>query len=165
VSASTRLAELGITLPEPPAAVAAYVPFVRSGDLVFISGQLPFRDGALPRTGSVGADVSVEDAMEEARFCAINVLAQARAAAGSLDDVVRIVKLGVFVASAPGFRAQPQVANGASDLLVAVFAGSPRARRGRCRGVAAGRARRGGRHHRDPLTAVSGSCARPPRAA
>lgn len=126
MSASARLSELGITLPEPPAAVAAYVPFVRTGDLVFISGQLPFRDGGLPRTGNVGADISVEEAVEEARFCAINVLAQANAAAGSLDNIVRIVKLGVFVASAPGFYAQPQVGNGASDLFLAVFADAGR---------------------------------------
>lgn len=118
--------ELGITLPEPPSAVAAYVPFVRTGDLVFISGQLPFRDGRLPRTGSVGADLTVEEAAEEARYCAINILAQARAAAGSLDEVARVVRLGVFVASAPGFRGQPQVGNGASDLLVAVFADAGR---------------------------------------
>lgn len=126
MSATTRLHELGITLPEPPSAVAAYVPFVRTGDLVFISGQLPFRNGGLPRTGLVGRDVTVEEAVEEARFCAINILAQAQLAAGTLDQVTRVVRLGIFVASAPGFGGQPQVGNGASDLLVAVFADAGR---------------------------------------
>ena len=121
MSAEARLAAAGITLPEPPAPVAAYVPFVRSGALVFISGQLPLRDGGLPRTGLVGANVSLEDATEDARWCAINILAQARAAAGSLDNVARVVRLGVFVASAPGFRAQPAVANGASELFLEIF--------------------------------------------
>lgn len=121
MSAEARLAASGITLPEPPAPVASYVPFVRTGSLVFISGQLPLREGGLPRTGLVGSDVSLEDAAIEARWCAINILAQARAAAGSLDAIARVVRLGVFVASAPGFRAQPAVANGASDLFVEIF--------------------------------------------
>ncbi|MBI4728651.1 MAG: RidA family protein [Acidobacteria bacterium] len=121
MSAESRLAHLGIALPEPPAPVAAYVPWTRSGALVFVSGQLPFRGGALPRTGSVGAEVSADEAVEEARAAAINALAVLRAAAGSLDHVARVVKLTVFVASAPGFRAQPQVANGASELMAAVF--------------------------------------------
>jgi len=121
VSAEAALRALGITLPEPAAPVASYVPYTRDGSLVFVSGQLPIRDGALPRTGLVGANVSQEEAIEEARACAVNVLAQLRAAAGSLDDVARILKLTVFVASAPGFRAQPVVANGASELMVEVF--------------------------------------------
>lgn len=117
-----RLAELGITLPEPPAAVAAYVPTVVHAGHIWVSGQLPARDGGLPRLGLVGRDISVEDAAEEARYCAINALAQLRAAAGgSLDRIERIVKLTVFVASSPGFHAQPLVANGASELLIAVF--------------------------------------------
>jgi len=116
-----RLAELGVTLPEPPAAVAAYVPAVVHGGLVWVSGQVPFRDGALPRVGLVGRDISVEDAAEEARYCAINALAQLKAAVGSLDRIERIVKMTVFVASSPGFHAQPLVANGASELLQAVF--------------------------------------------
>ncbi|HEX9774356.1 MAG TPA: RidA family protein [Actinomycetota bacterium] len=121
MSAEAALRALGITLPEPAAPVASYVPYTRDGSLVFVSGQLPIRDGALPRTGLVGANVSQEEAIEEARACAVNVLAQLRAAAGSLDDVARILKLTVFVASAPGFRAQPVVANGASELMVEVF--------------------------------------------
>lgn len=121
MGADARLAELGITLPEPPAAVASYVPTVESGSHLWVSGQLPIRDGALARTGLVGADVSTEDAASDARQCAINLLAQLRAALGSLDRVKRVVKLQVFVASAPGFAMQPLVANGASDLLVEVF--------------------------------------------
>ena len=121
MGAEQRLADLGITLPEPPSPVASYVPTARAGDLVFVSGQVPFRAGGLPRTGAVGSAVTPEDAAEEARFCAINILAQLRAVTGSLDDIERIVKLTVFVASAPGFGAQPAVANGASDLMVEVF--------------------------------------------
>lgn len=122
MTAEQRLSELGIELPEPPAPVASYVPAVRTGNLVFVSGQVPFRGGGLPRQGLVGREVSQDEAVEEARWCAINALAQLRAAAGgSLDGVERIVKLTVFVASAPDFRAQPLVANGASDLFVEVF--------------------------------------------
>ena len=121
MTAEQRVRELGIRLPEPPPPVASYVPTVRVGDLVFVSGQVPFRDGSLPRTGAVGAAVSEVEAVEEARACAVNVLAQLRAVTGSLDDVERMVKLTVFVASAPGFGAQPMVANGASDLMVDIF--------------------------------------------
>lgn len=121
MSFDARITELGIELPTPTPPVAAYVPTVASRGQLWISGQLPFRDGGLPRTGLVGSDVSQEDAVEEARWCAIHLLAQMRAALGSLDRVARIVKLGVFVASAPGFAAQPLVANGASELLVEVF--------------------------------------------
>jgi enamine deaminase RidA (YjgF/YER057c/UK114 family) len=120
-SPDERLSELGITLPEPPAPVAAYVPAVAHEGLVWVSGQVPFRDGGLPRVGLVGRDISVEDAAEEARYCAINALAQLQAAAGSLDRIERIVKVTVFVASSAGFHAQPLVANGASELLQAVF--------------------------------------------
>lgn len=116
-----RLAELGVTLPEPVPPIAAYIPFVVHGGLVWVSGQVPFRDGKLPRMGLVGRDISVEEASEEARWCAINALAQLRAAAGTLDGVERIVKLTVFVASSPGFHAQPLVANGASELFQGVF--------------------------------------------
>ena len=116
-----RLRELGIELPEPPEPVAAYIPWVVSGSLVFVSGQIPSRGGGLPRTGHVGVDLTLEEGAEEARFCAINVLAQLRAAAGTLDMVGRIVRLGVFVASAPGFTHQPAVANGASELMKEVF--------------------------------------------
>lgn len=121
MSAEARLAELGLTLPDPPGAVASYVPTVRTGDLLFVSGQVPLRDGQLPRLGLVGADVSEEDAIEEARWCGVNCLAHLRAALGSLDAVERIVKLTVFVASAPGYAGQPVVANGASDLMIEVF--------------------------------------------
>jgi enamine deaminase RidA (YjgF/YER057c/UK114 family) len=121
MSAEARVRELGLTIPEAPAAVAAYVPTVVAGRFVYVSGQIPARAGGLPRTGSVGADLTVEDAAEEARYCALNLLAQLRAAAGTLDAIERIVRLTVFVASAPGFRSQPAVANGASELLVEVF--------------------------------------------
>jgi enamine deaminase RidA (YjgF/YER057c/UK114 family) len=126
-SPEERLRELGIELPEPPAPVATYSPFIVAGGLVHVSGQVPIRDGSMPRTGSVGSDLTQEQAAEEARVCAINVLAQLRAAAGSLDNIARIVKVNVFVASAPGFRAQPAVGNGATDLFVEVFgdAGRP----------------------------------------
>jgi enamine deaminase RidA (YjgF/YER057c/UK114 family) len=120
-SPEDRLRQIGIELPTPPSPVAAYVPAVRVGNQLWISGQLPVRSDGLPRTGSVGAEVSVEEATEEARWCAINLLAQIKAAVGSLDAVKRIVKLQVFVASAPGFVTQPVVANGASELLVEVF--------------------------------------------
>ena len=121
MSAEERLSSLGISLPEPPAAVAAYVPYVVHGGMVWVSGQIPFRDGGLPRRGQVGRDISVEDAAEEARYCALNALAQLRAAAGSLDNIERIVKLTVFVASSEGFHAQPTVGNGASELLQEIF--------------------------------------------
>lgn len=122
MGADARLDELQITLPEPPAAVASYVPTVITGSHCWVSGQVPFRDGgALPVTGLVGAEVSVEQAAAEARVCALNILAQLRGTLGSLDRVRRIVKLQVFVASAPGFAMQPLVANGASDLFVEVF--------------------------------------------
>ena len=116
-----RLAELGLTLPEPPTAIAAYVPAVVHAGLIWVSGQVPIRDGGLPRVGLVGRDVSVEEAAEEARFCALNALAQLKAAAGSLEQIGRIVKVSVFVASSEGFHAQPLVANGASELFQAVF--------------------------------------------
>jgi len=116
-----QLKALDIELPSPPPAVAAYVPYVVHDGLVWVSGQVPFRDGTLPRTGLVGRDISVEDAAEEARYCALNALAQLRAAAGSLDRISRIVKLTVFVASSEGFRAQPLVGNGASELLQQIF--------------------------------------------
>lgn len=121
MSYEDRLAELGIELPDPPAAVAAYVPTVLSGSTLYVSGQVPFRDGGLGKLGKVGAEVTQEEAIEEARICAVNALAQIRAALGSLNRVQRILKLGVFVASDPTFSAQPLVANGASELFVEVF--------------------------------------------
>lgn len=120
-SAESRLAELGIVLPVPPAPAAAYVPTARSGDLLFTAGQLPLADGALLATGKVGAEVDLETAVACARQCAINVLAQVRAALGSLDEVSRVVKLTVFVASVPDFTQQHLVANGASELMAEVL--------------------------------------------
>lgn len=120
MSISARLAELGITLPSPPAPVAAYVPFVREGNLLFVSGQVPSKDGQVVFTGKLGDDVSVAQGQEAARLCAINLLAQAQAAVG-LENVTRVVKLGGFVACAPSFSDHPQVMNGASELMQAVF--------------------------------------------
>ena len=116
-----RLRELGITLPEPAPAVANYVPYVTSGTVAYIAGQLPLEGGKLKFTGRVGADVSLEDAVEAARLTAIQILAQARAAAGGDLDRVRCVKIGGFVNAVPEFTDHPKVLNGASDLLVAVL--------------------------------------------
>ena len=118
---SDRLAELGIDLPEPAAPVAAYVPAVEAGGLLYISGQLPFRkDGSLI-AGTLGKDVGLEQGAEAAARCAVMLVAQMRKALGSLDRVERIVKLGAFVASDTGFTDQPKVANGASELMERVF--------------------------------------------
>jgi len=121
VSAAERLAELGMTLPPVTAPLAAYVPAVRTGAYVYVSGQVPVVDGKLPATGKVGAEVSPADAAGLARTCALNAIAAAAAAAGGLDRIRRIVKVTGFVASAPGFNGQPQVVNGASELLIEVF--------------------------------------------
>ena len=115
-----RLAELGITLPAPAAPVAAYVPVVVAGGFAHVSGQLPFIDGALV-TGRLGQGVTLEQGTEAARACGIMILAQLQAALGSLARVERVVKLGVFVNSAGTFTDQPKVANGASELMAAVF--------------------------------------------
>jgi enamine deaminase RidA (YjgF/YER057c/UK114 family) len=115
-----RLAELGIVLPEPAAPVAAYVPVVIAGGLAHVSGQLPFVDGKLV-TGRLGEDVSLEQGIAAARACALMILAQARAALGSLDRLERVVKLGAFVNSSADFTDQPKVANGASELMAEVF--------------------------------------------
>ncbi len=116
-----RLKELGISLPDLPAPVANYVPVVRTGNLLFVAGQVPFVDGKVAVTGTVGADVSEEDGVRAARICAINILAQVKTAIGDLSKVTRVVKLGAFVACTPDFSRQPFVANGASDLMVDVF--------------------------------------------
>ncbi len=116
-----RLAELGLELPAVVPPVAAYVPAVRSGDLVFTSGQLPMVEGALPAVGKVGALVTPEQAKQLARICALNALAAIEALVG-LDSVVRVVKVVGFVASTPEFTGQPAVVNGASELLGDVFA-------------------------------------------
>jgi Putative translation initiation inhibitor, yjgF family len=116
----TRLAELGLTLPEPAAPVAAYVPVVVEAGLAHVSGQLPFVDGKLV-TGRLGEDVSLEDGIVAAQACGVMILAQLKAALGSLDRVERVVKLGAFINSAGTFTDQPKIANGASELMVAVF--------------------------------------------
>ena len=116
-----RLAELGLSLPEVPAPVAAYVPAVRAGNWVYVSGQTPFRDRKLRVKGKVGKDVTLEDAYEEAKQCALNIMAAVKSVAGSLDNVERIVKLVGFVASTPDFTDAPKVVNGASELFVQVF--------------------------------------------
>jgi enamine deaminase RidA (YjgF/YER057c/UK114 family) len=116
-----RLAELGLTLPQVPAPAAAYVPAVRTGALVYTSGQLPTIDGVLLKAGKVGAEVSAEEAKELAKRCALNALAAVRAEVGDLANVRRVVKVVGFVASAPGFTGQPAVVNGASELLGEVF--------------------------------------------
>lgn len=121
MSAHEKLKELGLTLPPAPAPVGSYVPYVRSGNLVFTSGQLPTREGKLTATGKVGSDQSVEQAAEAARVAVMNAVAQVAAAAGGIDRIRQVVRLGVFVNSADGFTEQPKVANGASDLLVSIF--------------------------------------------
>lgn len=114
------LQELGLELPQAAAPVAAYVPVVEAGGLLHISGQLPFRDGKVV-TGRLGEDVDLETGQDAAQRCALMLVAQIKAHLGHFGRVVRIVKLGVFVNSAPGFTDQPKVANGASELMVALF--------------------------------------------
>ncbi|MGH8891700.1 MAG: RidA family protein [Actinomycetes bacterium] len=116
-----RLADLGLALPTDTSPLAAYVPAVRTGNLVFTSGQLPRADGKLAATGKVGAEVSAEDAAVHARTCALNALAAVKAEIGDLANVRRVVKVVGFVASAPDFTGQPGVINGASELLGDVF--------------------------------------------
>ena len=117
MGAEAKLAELGIAVPDVVPPLAAYVPALRHGDLVFTSGQLPMVDGALPRTGKVGAEVSADEATADARQCALNALAAIDAEIGSLDRITRIVKVVGFVSSDPSFTGQPGVINGASELL------------------------------------------------
>ncbi len=117
-----NLAALGIALPSPRSPIANYVPFVLSGKLLTVSGQICFgADGKMVAAGQLGGGVSVEDGQKAARACAINLLAQVKAALGDLDRVARVVRLGGFINSAPGFTDGPQVMNGASDLMVEVF--------------------------------------------
>ena len=120
-TASERLAALGLALPPVAAPVAAYVPAVRTGNYVYTSGQLPFVDGKLQGTGKVGDEVAPQDAASFARTAALNALAAAASVAGGLDAIARVVKVTCFVASAPGFTGQAQVANGASELLIEVL--------------------------------------------
>ncbi len=118
----TRLAELGITLPTPPVPVATYVPFVRAGDLLIVSGQVPMQGGKVAVSGKLGAGVTVEQGQEAARLCLLNLVAQVRAACGGeLDRVRQVVRLGGFIAAGPEFTQHAQVMNGASDLAVAMF--------------------------------------------
>ena len=121
IDPEARLTELGITLPTPPKPVAAYIPCRRTGNLLFISGQIPIRDGQLIAKGAVPSEVSIEKAIECARQCVINGLANAKAELGSLSKVKQVVRVGAFVCSDRGFYEQPKIANGASELLVAVF--------------------------------------------
>lgn len=121
MSVERKLAELGLTLPEAPAPVASYVPAVKQGNWVYVSGQIPLRDGKVRVTGKVGSEVTLEDAQQEARQCALNALAVIKSVAGSLDNVERIVKVTGFVACTPDFTDAPKVVNGASDLFVEVF--------------------------------------------
>jgi enamine deaminase RidA (YjgF/YER057c/UK114 family) len=116
-----RLTQLGLTLPAAPAPVGNYVAHARSGSLLFISGQLARAGDGKLLTGTLGAGLSVADGQAGARLCALNILAQAKAALGDLDRIAQVMRLTGFVASAPGFFGQPQVVNGASDLLVEVL--------------------------------------------
>jgi len=120
VTVSSRLAELGIELPDVVAPLAAYVPAVRTGNLVYTAGQLPIQAGDLLATGKVGAEITPEQGKELARVCGLNALAAVHALVG-IDSVVRVVKVVGFVASAPGFNGQPGVVNGASELFGEIF--------------------------------------------
>lgn len=120
-SPELRLAALGIELGSPLAPVANFVPTVTTGNLLFVSGQLPFENGRIPYVGQVGVECSLEDAKIAARLCAINILAQVRKALGSLDEVKRVVQVQGFVNAAAKFGQQPAVINGASDLFVDIF--------------------------------------------
>ena len=126
MSYEQRLKQLGLELPAPPKPVANYVPVVRTGDLLFLSGVLPSRDGRLVMTGKLGEDLTVEQGVEAARVAVLNGLSIIRCEVGSLDHVKQIVKMVGYIASAPGFTDQPQVLNGASDLLVSLFGDSGR---------------------------------------
>jgi enamine deaminase RidA (YjgF/YER057c/UK114 family) len=121
MSPEERLLELEITLPEAPAAVANYVPWIQTGSLLMTSGQLPWLNGEIQYAGKCGSDLSVEDGYEAARLCAINAIAQLKAASGDLSRISKILRLEGNVHSAAGFQDQPQVLNGASDLMFAVF--------------------------------------------
>jgi len=121
MSHTENMVAYGITLPEVSTPVGSYVPAIQAGSLVVTSGQLPMREGMLVCTGKVGTDVTLEQASAGAAIAAVNALAAIASVIGDLDRVKRVVKLGVFVNSAPGFTDQPKVANGASDLLVKVF--------------------------------------------
>ncbi len=116
-----NLLQLGIALPEPPKAVGNYAPWVRTGNLIVTSGQLPWKDNLMLWPGRLGGEVNVEEGYWAARQAALNAIAQLKAAIGDLEKIVRIVRLEGFVHCAPGFRGHPKVLDGASDLLVSVF--------------------------------------------
>ena len=119
---TTRLAELGIELPEPAAPAANYIPFVVTGNLVFVSGQITVWNGELRHIGRLGENIDIDEGYQAARLCGLNLIAQAKAAAqGDLDKIKRVVKLGGFVNSTPDFTDQPKVINGTSDLMAEVF--------------------------------------------
>jgi enamine deaminase RidA (YjgF/YER057c/UK114 family) len=120
-SAEARVRGLGLRIPEAPAPAGSYVPGVLVDSWLYVSGQLPMAGGAVRHCGKVGLDLGIEEAREAAQLCALNALGVARSVLGSLDRVQRVVKVTAFVNSGPGFTSQPQVANGASDLLASVF--------------------------------------------
>jgi len=126
MKAETRLKELGLSIPEIPPAAGAYVPAVRVGNLVFCSGQGPYKDGKFPYLGVVGSDLSLEEGYQAARIAALNCLAEICSIVGSIDNIVRVVQVRGFIASAPGFFDQPKVLNGASELLLDLFGESGR---------------------------------------
>ena len=121
-----KLRELGITLPEVPQPLGSYVPFVKTGNLVYVSGMLPIKEGQLTRTGRVGDAVTLQEAIEDARSAAINALAVVRSAVGTLDNVEQCIKITGYIASSPDFTEQPKVLNSASDLLFQIFGESGR---------------------------------------
>ena len=121
MSPEERLADMGIPLPAPPAAVAAYEPWVRTGNFVVTSGQLPWRDGVMAYAGKLGVELNDDDGYQAARLCALNAMAQIKAAGGELSRVQRIVRLEGYVHAGPGYRGHPQVLNGASELFNEVF--------------------------------------------
>jgi len=121
MSIEEKLRELDIDLPSAPPAVATYQAWVRTGNLIFTSGQLPWRDGAIAYAGKLGAELSEEDGYQAARQCALNAIAQLQAATGDLDKIQKIVRIEGYVHCADGFRGHPQVLNGASDLVAEIF--------------------------------------------
>jgi enamine deaminase RidA (YjgF/YER057c/UK114 family) len=121
MSFDAKLTELGITLPPAPKPVASYIPAVRAGDLLFLSGTGPFKDGAIAYAGKLGKEFTVQQGYDAARLTLLNALAMVRQELGTLDRVVRVVRVTGHVASAEGFTQQPAVINGASDLLVQIF--------------------------------------------
>lgn len=120
-SIEARLAELGSTLPTPPAAAGAYVPAVRTGNLLYLAGTLPMKDGKVVSLGKVGRDVEIAQAAEAAKLCVLNALANAKAALGSLDRISRVIMVNGFVNGIDGFSDSPKVLNGASEFLLQVF--------------------------------------------